>query len=530
MNEIKSLSRVRISAGLRDFLLFIFILLTMTATYFPAVSSYYVHHDDYLLWAWKRDGFQNHPQFAFMMAIGRFIGVYILLGLGSLVTSVYDANIIRFVSIFTLSLCAWLLFLWLRPYFKTMVHPFLLSLLIFTLPPFQVFAGWASTAYCSIATLFAILAGIMADRIPMEKPTLRGLIDKHVIGSVGLLFCALITHPMPAMFYWVIAAFYMVLEKPTASSTRWKQKMLVFALVGFSTISIYAVMLRFVKAHYIRNTVGSYNPYVMTSDPVRKLVWFIRDPLFTSLNLWNIFPNSIYSWTIIMFILITIASMALVRRSLHTMKEQHYSGDRLIWLSSMFFILIILSYLPGIVAIGTFAPYRSNVALVSMVIVIMMWALQSWILLLQQKLQKTLWTVILFAACAWGISRANHNVKYYFAISDNLELRYIQNIVRTHDLRNYNKIHVVMPEKAFVGPEYRNDEFASPATINPRDIPWIIRCACSELGVLGELGHFRAGSFGKKDEHRTADASTLVIDMTQLSTSTKMCAQPYPSE
>ena len=136
-------------------IIFLLFLIFLCITFWPAISSYYVYHDDVIFFL-KTPTRLEAPGVVFNLSIGRYIGAHLYLAMGLLINSIKDLNFVRFLGVLNLAFCASIIFFWLRNKFFSPINAFLLSLTVFTLPSFQVAISQTAMAYQPISILFVI--------------------------------------------------------------------------------------------------------------------------------------------------------------------------------------------------------------------------------------------------------------------------------------------------------------------------------------------------------------------------------------
>ena len=115
-------------------LVFLILLGVIISIFSPLITNYFLHHDDYYYFVWQKEHWQTHPQFKAFILYGRPIGDLIVLGEGSLIRHVADANLVRFMNVILLTIVAFLVYLWCRLNKMSPPAAFCLALLICFLP------------------------------------------------------------------------------------------------------------------------------------------------------------------------------------------------------------------------------------------------------------------------------------------------------------------------------------------------------------------------------------------------------------
>lgn len=493
----------------KNLLQFLLILLGLSSAYAPAIYGYYAHHDDYFYWIMKPGW--KHPQFDFIMSMGRFTGVFLQCWAGWLINSIADLSLLRVISMFNLCLCALGLSLWMRPLFPKPLHAYLLSIMIFTLPPFQAIVGWATCTYASFAVLLATLAGLLTAQIqPVKSAKLFS--NPSAVFSVFCFLGAISIYQPAAMFYWTLPAILVCLGHPAYSKAQIKQQITHFLIIGITTLILYAFFLQFIKGHYL-TTLGKdmYNPYAMSMDIKSKILWFINEPLINALNLWTIFPQVNYA----------ICALVLILGTIICKIEMNYlngkdSGD---FLRSIVLILgfLVLGFLPNLINIGFASFYRCLPALATIVLIIFVWVIREWLLTAPSRWRPTVLSIFLFIGSLSGISQAHINIQLYRNLPSYLEIAYLKDILNP-DLAPYKKIHIVRPAQDFRSRYFYPgvyDEFANLTAYGPQDMVMMLKAMFWELGKPEEFENFFP-HITSSINNKSVDDSTLLVDLRKI--------------
>lgn len=453
---------------------FSFIFFILCAAYLPALSHQYVHHDDINFFL-RTPSPYTIPAFDANFFIGRPLGAMRLMAYNLFINQVSDLTFFRFISVILLSLSAWLMSLSLRNYYTKEIYALLATLIIFTLPPFQILVGFAGTCATPIALFLSTLASRFA-----EKPFL----------SLILLLMSLLIYPPLATFYWVIVAIE-ILSFHITPRNQARARLKNLFLINFSALSIYFLILLVTKPYFIHLAPLGYNPYVINFSVLKELYWFMGEPLFNALNLWNIFPRRGWGYAVLLFLLITCLMRLLKLYSeLKDNKMQPKQFYERCVLFVLFMLLFFFSYLPT----TTSGFYRCLPALMSMVMLVILWSLNTWIGLLSAKSQRVVLPVLLAAILAAGIAWANWNLYLYRVKPSAIELQYLLENFKRIDISQLKSVHIIRPDSQ--GLKFRYDEFGTPTTLYNQNILAVVSCALREINkerlVVEEIQHDRA--------------------------------------
>lgn len=454
--------------------------------YHPAVFGYYVSNDDLsFFYGFERSEFNTHSEYwnysyHFFAKAGRYLEGFLRVGYGALVHSVRDLGILRFMSIVNLSLTGVICFHWVLRYLRNPWCAFLFTVLIFTLPPFESVVSSATLTFISQAVLLAAAATIFAAKA-LEAPSFKALLQRRAaIAAIFLLVCALMTYQPAAMFYWVWAALFILTGIKKAESRRLRN----LFLIGFSAIIIYAAIVGILKGFWVVKESDYYNIRNITTDWVAKARWFIQFPFKDSLNLWNIFPSTANAAAALGFILLMYA-VALFKADKEVVRK--------IQAGLIFFVLVILSFLPNLAAAFNFPWYRSCVALTPVILIMLLWAVKAGISYLFKSRQEMILTVLLAVVCIGGMLQAYRNVLWYRVSPSTVEFQTVLAHLKAQDITRVHTVQFLLPLKALHLPEFRYDEFVILCSSFQHNVAAMVKCALRELGIDA---HFMPSTYG----------------------------------
>jgi hypothetical protein len=500
---------MRLSASLKNFLLFLSILLALSAIYLPTLQMQYLHHDDFRFWEKMPAAFPGHPFYDIDLMTGRPLGAYIIIALDSMVKAVEDLNIIRFLTILQLSLCGSLYAAFLRSYFPNTIITSLIAIVVLTLPPFEILISYAANCATVPSVLLSLGAALCVNNIPLTKPFYRSFLHINTPRAIVLLFMALLIYPSTAAFYWVIATTIYLFSQPKPADFP-AQRLLNLFCIGLGTTALYGFYLKAVKNSFTQHMGNSYNPYVLTQDWLGKIKWFLREPLLNGLNLWNIFPRRSIAITIVVFITATwLLTIGATKGQTNKSLKRKY----LFMLSKLGVLvsLMLLSFLPNLLSATDAAFYRCCTGPSVIVLLLLIWALNRWLAFAPQRLRNTFMTAILFLGSFYGIIQARINVVYYRIIPSQTEFHYILEHIQQADLSRYKKI-LIIPAQQF--PAERYDEFVTSSSRYPQDGSGIKNCVFNELHWGGQP--FTSDISLHVGQNVAPHESILIIDMRKL--------------
>jgi hypothetical protein len=225
----------------------------------------------------------------------------------------------------------------------------LIAVLVCSMPAFQVYASWAVLFNVPYAALLGGGASLLAASAVHGPRHLR--LDRHV-GATAMLLGALLIYQPTAMFFWVFLAVALV--GSARESERAKNLVRTHFGVAAAAIAL-AFLVQRLALHVVGNTVPNKARNELTHDVVGKARWFVEEPLYKSLNLFDLTPSLWLAGTVAA--VTTVGILLLLRRR---------CASPLLYLG-VGVLLIPLSYLPNLVVKESFPSYRSQGSLSSLI-------------------------------------------------------------------------------------------------------------------------------------------------------------------
>jgi hypothetical protein len=233
------------------------------------------------------------------------------------------------------------------------------------------------------------------------------------------------------------------------------------------------------------------------------MYWFFREPFACALNLLNLFPRRWSSITMFIFI---VGGMVLYFQG--TMAERF--GKLLIA-----FLVTFVSYLPNLVAAESWAAYRTQVALTSLIAVYAFFALHGYVRGFRRKALTLALPLIFGGVALASVLCAAYNVHAYFARPQVLELEWLRAQLTRRNLAHASGIYIIRPtQENTLGPTWRYDEFGFPSTA----AAWVPKALAYLL--VREIDPERitmAIEALSVEEVRTFPPHAFVIDMRKMS-------------
>jgi hypothetical protein len=222
----------------------------------------------------------------------------------------------------------------------------LIAVLVCSMPPFGVYAAWATTSPCPYA---AVLAGC-ASLVAVAAADAHGkLATSRLLAAIGMMVASLLVYQPAAMFFWVFFAIALIGVAPEhARGLRIVRSHVVTAAIALP------IAFAVVK---LSATIMTQPRSTLTHDPIGKIRWFLADPLYRALNLYELTPSR---WLACMVAAIAAGGLLILFRRRCTSPAMYIAIAA---------ALVPLTYFPNLVVAESWASYRSQVSLSALIVV-----------------------------------------------------------------------------------------------------------------------------------------------------------------
>ncbi len=494
-------------------------------TYAPVIQSHYLFTDDFF-WIWS-----HLPQEELYKGLlgeglvqGRLIyGLlkYIIFDYINSFKSIEAANTIRFAGIIGIGLLAYVVYVFLKLNRVKAVHAFLISILICTLPSLQLYVSWVVCVPYIYSALLSAFSALLLFKVVLKgkgEKTFHRVIA--VLAAMILLVIAMTIYQPTAMIFWAMIAVPLAMLRDEDLINKWYSPFIIYFAVGVASMAVYFCAVKIVHVS-MNMAMDSRGTFISFEHIPYKLFWFLFSPLKNALNLWNIFPT--YKMGIFVGIIIVAGLLSGSRHAiLQVIKERRLN---LLWKHSlrMFFIIIVilLSYLPNLLVVESWATYRTLISLAAVIYLLLCCGFINIVEFFKfvpefsGKIRNSLITVILIMFTINATYLAHDNVNRYFATLQSKEFSYIKDSIRkygTADLSEVSKIYVRKPNKKNFIKRGFIYEFGQISSLKNWAIIPMVRLALYESGVNNKISIRIGKSIAPLPEHE----NVLVIDMTKF--------------
>lgn len=440
---------------------FLFFLSVFSLCYASALFTRYGFSDDYPLLA---SALRGEVFLGLVVASGR--PTYAVL-LNLWLSWVRDTGDVLYGRLFGIIGMAWVALNFYRALVRQRwmsVESALVTLLVFTLPSFQVYAAWATVAFYVYGVLAAGGACVVLERA-MASPHARarwGL----TLGALGLEVVAITIHQSAAMFFWVFAALRLG-EPAILLREVWRRLSWYGLCMGVSLFCGLGIQKLGVLVYGPAGLVA--NRLSLTGDWGEKMIWFLREPLRNAVGGFWLFPSIGESLVVA---LVIAGGLGLYFHGGVT--ERLHRGLILL-------LLLPLSYAPNLVIAENWASYRTLPALAALLVVCGFFALYGYQRFLHRFFPVPFVLVILSGCALVATSLAAYNVHTRFVTLQFRELEFVRTQVARADLSQVSSIFIIgllSPQwQSSLAPIVHYDEFDLPSSARdwaPRNMVFVM--------------------------------------------------------
>jgi hypothetical protein len=518
---------------LRHFAIFLFIILSLFLVYAPAFQGHYVFGEDYWgLWTskWPLLGKKSFISFIHDFPFeGRplkdlYLYVIYLKYINPLKT-LDAANTVRFVNIIAVGLLACILYLIFKVNkFKTL-HAILLSILICTLPPFQTYVGRICCGAFTYSAFFSALAALILFITVFKKDRKIGNMVIGVLMATVLLTIALNFYQSAAMTYWALALVPLMILKDEDFIKRWTIPFIIYFFTGLISILLYYIIIKIMLflIDFTTVTFTQRGSVITINEIYPKVIDFINYPLYTALNLWNIFPDRIVGLSVSIGILAGILyGFGRVLSNVITGKNDKKILFNSLCRYSPILIILPLSYLPNIAIKEGFnvmiPKFRTLIGLETTVVLLLYWGLfinipdlfrsfLNFSLNLRDKLITFGLIILTMFATFYAYQNINNFVKLHTG-----ELEYVKNAIQEYGiptlLKNQkSKICIIISDREATN---YHSIFINLTSMWKSSSHKMLNVALYELGIHSEIP---TKAYKNYENLPQGDKNKLIIDM-----------------
>ncbi len=500
----------KMSKLISNICLLISFIVVFTLTYLPVIQTNFLLLDDY---GWTTlSNPKGTPQLhlkinkwfmQYSVIEGRLVGHplrWIIFGWINYYQSLDVTRAMRFAGIIGIALLAYVLFIIFKTNHIEAQYGYLGSVLICTLPAFQLYASWIITIPNIYGALLVALAALLLFKVFLNENSGKAL---RIITTLFVLLSLVITlniYQSTAMFYWAIGIIPLALISDDTLIKKRRALFMVYFSVGVISLPIYFLILK-IAARVFAVSIGSRGNLITLTEIPETIKWFIHIPLIRSLNLWSI--CQLHEFTVIVGIIIILGFLPEFKRSILPAIRERRLNFLWNYLQRILLIIIIipLSYFPSLVVKWRWAPFRTLVALETTLCILFFISLLNINKFLESKTalshnhKKMIIPVLLFILTISVIYIAHHNVDKYFAKPQSLGIKYAESAIQEYGisrLSNTSSIYVTecgcvigCGKKHKLQPRICGDEFDIPSSAS--ELGPKVKLALSNLSIREKI-------------------------------------------
>lgn len=515
-----------------NWIAYIVIFLALLAAYMPALHAYYLHTDDYFWSYWG--GHSVVSIISFMSALGRPLSGILFLGL-KFIRHVSELNLVRFLSFINITVLAFMTFYWLRINRVNALLSLLVAIMIVTLPPFQVYISYFTTAPFGLAASIAMFALLLVYKSEVKRLRNKcGMLSMSVL----LLVIALSLYQITAFYYWIMVSVIVLRTKPEDFVKEYWKKITLYFFIFAIAVGIYYIIWRLGLWYFDTPIGGKYDARRFVQDPISRIIWFFKGSLFEASNLWNVNPTHRIALFVGGFTILGVSSDFFIKR---------YFSIKFSWITffnTIIKVVFLLSFFPAgyILLLANVDPsleYRTYIALSSLFVIFVFLGCYNLVCAITSQKIRICFIAISAFIAIFSIFMANYTVTNYFVIPDSLELRHIKSEALYYQRstgKKLSSVNIVRLAQS-LAPTARRNEIGEQSAQHGPNIRPMVMAALSELGVSSDLRVTFSDSINAPTwtEHERvlvnicalpvktvkADRNATIIDMSRLITKIK---------
>lgn len=337
--------------------------------YSPALLLTYGYADDYVvLAAFERSSSAVNDILSAMLLGGRPTYALLTDVFYSNAQQMSDLQVIRCIGVVSIGVLAWVFYQTFRRVGARWPLAVIAPVLICVTPPFQLTAGWTALSFYPLAAIFAGIAALLVDGIPgsAQRPAI-GLF----LAALALEILAVGLYQPAAMMLWVFAAILLVMRTYAPREFIWRSAL--FGAVGVIASGVDFLEIKLLPRLGIHSSVVARA--ALATNLKAKVVWFALHPLASALNVWSLRPFFALG--------IGVAAFSALGVVLYISGDWQIKALKLAALIAF----IPASYLPNLAVADPSGPFRTQYALMSLVVVCLCLACVGYVRIAQRYLR-----------------------------------------------------------------------------------------------------------------------------------------------
>lgn len=515
---------------LRQTAVFLFLLVIVLLVYAPVFQGHYFQGEDYSgTWVSTWTAHSNKSFLSFERDFpfeGRILkDLYLYLTFVKYINplkSVEAGNIVRLFGVISVGVFAYILYLLFSNNGFKSHRAIFMSILICTLPPVQIYVGRIAITIFIYSAILAALASFIALKVFINenyRKKLTILVSSGLAAVILLVFGLHIYQP-GVMLFWTLALIPLLVMQDEHFTKKRYISFISYFSIGVLAIVVYFVItkLLIILLHTTNVTISNRGGVIDLADVPSRALEFIKNPLYTSLNLWNTFPSKLIGLSVSAII---VAGFACSIRGALLKRTEKQQGINPLWKHILILIIVPLSYLSNLLikeGVTEMIPkFRILVGLEIAIVLLLYWGFINVVDFLKSSLnfsahlKERIITIAMIALTVTAAFAANHNVDKFVTLHTG-ELRYVKNAIQEYGVSNLSKdskIYIISSDKDAT--KYFS-EFTY-LTSRFRSSIYMGRLALYELGADADILVEFVDYNEEPDTQLPQDKNRLIIDM-----------------
>jgi hypothetical protein len=452
------------------------LLLLFILVYSPVIRGHYFYGDDYIrLWTSPIGEETNQSYVSYARKIpaeGRPLHLlYAHIIFNKYIKHYKAANTVRIIGIIGVGLLSYILYLIFKANKFRTNHAILLSILICTLPPIQVYLGWL----ISLVDIYSILLSALSFLVLFKAVFKEDSLEKTELSialsiSIILFIASLCIYQPTATTYWALAIIPIIVMNNEDFLKKWYLRFTIYFSTGFVSMILYFAIIKIMNlklglAFQDRGTL-----ITGVDQLYHRLLWFINYPLKDALNLWNVIY---YTNEVALFVSMVIfigVLYSLIRTVWQVIAEK--KGLNLLLNLLCKFILIIfvvlLSFTAHLATMGSPVYYSHGVTYITEhrtlapldigVLLLFYWGLMNIAEFIKKlfnssaDVQNKIVTTCLIVLTIVTSFLAYHNIEKYIVKHNTNEYMYVKDIIQRYGISKLSKDSMIYIKPAGLPP------------------------------------------------------------------------------
>jgi len=502
------------------------------SVFFIVTVTIYAHHDDYSFWMPENALIKFFTQ---LFDLGRPLAYYLAELYSHFLKTINDGSLIRKAAILMISLGSALTALWLYSLNLKKIPAFLISISIFTLPGFAVFASYITGAIMLVAVVSALIGGLVIGQIKVNH--YREILSiRHIalmLAGLSLLETALLINPPCAMMFITAISSLVIFSNPN----NWPQTRLRL-LIHFFVFGV-ALLGYFIGVKIYLSSGGASGSvredayaFKVSLNFLDKFKFFTEVASPRSFNLW-LKEQPIYTYVAALILTgIFIRIFQDYKKSPEQIDQKRISYYLQVTLAIT--LLLLMSFTPNLAASSNFAGFRHTFVYSAMVVLLLAKAFETFASQFPKNYQNIFFKAGLFLMATTGIFSAQQNASQV-AVNAFVERSYIGATLAPYfrankDIKEIFVINSTLSSSVnFIGTRPYHDEVGIPTTHFSQDIPWLFSTIFQQYGKDPSNTLIRVDSANPTVDPDQLPDDTLIIDMANVQYPMGLALSPVAS-